>query len=116
MADIKLPEETVMLSNVQPERVEDEERERREVEREAVPVDGEKETRVRQSDPEESVRREYGLELERMNEIELKVREGPSIVKREEEMPVQLTGFLTPVPDVVMVFPEEKDTAPLSAE
>ena len=116
MTDIILPSETVMLPNVQPERVEEEERERRAVEREAVPVEGEKETRVRLSNPEESVIREYGLELERMNEIELKVREGPSIVKREEEMPVQLTGFLTPVPDVVMVFPEEKDTAALSDE
>ena len=114
MADIKLPEETVMLSNVQPERVEEEERERREVERESVPVEGEKETRVRLSDPEESMIREYGLELGRVNEMLLKVREGPSIVKREEEMSVQLTGFLMSVPDVVMVFPDKKDTAVVS--
>ena len=116
MADIKLPEETVMLSNVQPKRVEDEERERREVEREAVPLEGEKETRVRLSDPDLRSMTEWSFELGRLNEMLLKVTAGPSIVKREEEIPVQLTGFLIPVPDVVMVLPEEKDTEALSDE
>ena len=46
----------------------------------------------------------------------LKVTAGPSKVKREEEIPVQLTGLLISVPDVVMVFPEEKDTEALSDE
>ena len=58
VADIILPEETVMLSKVQPEKVEEEERKRREVERVAFVLAGEKETRVRLSDPVESVIRE----------------------------------------------------------
>ena len=52
VAEIRLPEETVMLLKVQPERVEEEESKRREVEREAVPLEGEKETRVRVRDPD----------------------------------------------------------------
>ena len=84
MAEITLPEETVMLSKVQRERGEEDEREReREREREAIPLEGEKETgvRVRVSDPVESVMREYGVEFERTNEIELKERRAISIKK-----------------------------------
>ena len=44
----------------------------------------------------------------------LKVTAGPSIVKREEAIPVQLTGSLMPVPDVVMVVPDERDTVVVS--
>ena len=58
VADIILPSETVMLSKLQPEIVEEDERERREVERVAFVLAGEKETRVRLSDPVESVIRE----------------------------------------------------------
>ena len=52
VADIRLPEETSIFSNVHPKSVEEDERERREVEREAVPLEGEKETRVKLSDPD----------------------------------------------------------------
>ena len=38
------------------------------------------------------------------------------LVKREEAIPVQLTGSLMPVPDVVMAVPDERDTEALSAE
>ena len=61
VADIRLPEQTSIFSNVHPKRVADDDRERREVERKAVrwseSLVGEKETRVRISDPEESVMR-----------------------------------------------------------
>ena len=95
-------------------RVEEDERERREVEREAVPLEGEKDMSVRVSDPEESVRREYGLEGGRLNEMLLRVRDGPSIVKREEEMPVQLTGMFMSIPDVVISVPVENVTEAVS--
>ena len=115
-----LPEETEMLSNVHPERVEEDERERREVEREAVPVEEEKETRVRVSDPVERVMRDRlgtsDVAESIVKEIEEKVTVGPSIVKREEEMPVQLTGFVMSVPDVVIERSFEKVTGAFSDE
>ena len=120
VAEIRLPEETVMLSNVHPERVEEDERERREVEREAVPVEKEKETRVRVSDPEERVMRDRlgtsKVAESIVKEIEEKVAVGPLMVKREEEMPVQLTGLLMPVPDVVIEPSVEKVTGAFSDE
>ena len=116
-----------MRSNVHPERGEEderererEERERREVSSEAVPLEGEKETRVRGrvSDPEERVMSDRlgtsEVAESIVEEIEEEVTAGPSIVKREEVTPVQLTGSLMPVPDVVMVVPDERDTGTLS--
>ena len=112
VADIMLHEVTVMFSNLHPKRVEEEERERRDFDREALSLV--KETRVRLSDPGLRSMTEEGFELGRLNEMLLKVTAGPSIVKREEAIPVQLTGSLMPVPDVVMVVPDERDTVVVS--
>ena len=75
---------------------------------------------MRVSDPEERVMRDRlgtsEVAESIVEEIEEEVTPGPSIVKREEAIPVQLTGSLMPVPDVVMVVPDERDTEALSAE